>query len=225
MPEIHLAGITEPQESDWETASKCIAPQYGVVVVEMFDAPEARSGILMPDGRMKINPDIGTVLAAHDDIPIFPGDVVVVDGIHGKWMTGFTAGEYKAKRQVRIFGRAVRTDGKPSFVDWSSSILATMDWTKDIPLRPKEHWVLIDRGDVTTETEGGILLPEQIQSRPCKGKVLAKGGKAVDVHVGGTYLYMANTVRPVRGMKDSFRDVPKNVALVDSRMLLAEVWE
>lgn len=57
------------------------------------------------------------------------------------------------------------------------------------PLRPiGKHFAVIPQ-DVTTQTDGGILLPDVATDKPTRGTVVAIGQKVDNVQVGDTVLY------------------------------------
>lgn len=100
---IHTQVLSEP---DYETASANIRCQRNVVVVEMMPIPRRVGGILLGGvGDRSRRDDVGMVVACDPDCGYYPGQYVVCVYGTGQRMKNFWAGTYRAKCEVRIFGR------------------------------------------------------------------------------------------------------------------------
>lgn len=203
---IQIHGNDIP-EVDAEFACQFLAPYNGRTVVEMAPVPERQGVILIPqtDGiENRMRPDMGTVLAAGADIPLLPGDVVLVNHIHGKSISGFRAGEYVAEEEVRIYGRAAQSGGKVVKIHWADSILATLEWEEgtertvsSATLKPVLDRVVVRRSGKHHKTSGGIELTEASKFRDTKGVVVAVGPGCHEVKVGDKVIYMAQTTKGI----------------------------
>jgi co-chaperonin GroES (HSP10) len=205
---IQLPGRWAP-DIDAEFASQFLSPKPGVVVVEQWPEPgESAGGVLIAGtegSQWRLSPDAGTVLAAGPDVPLMPGDTVFFDHEHGKRISGFVAGDYETEREVRIFGRAAKTNGDTVIIPWEESILGEIDVDgndlRDARLLPYGDWVLVRRDPLHDQSEGGILLSQGATSRPSKGVVVAKGTKARDVEIGERVIYQARTTTNLQSFK------------------------
>lgn len=213
--------------ADYETASRHLLPLPGCTVVEMVPIPERSGEVLIANGQgaeWRIQPDVGTVLAAGSGVGLIPGDQVLVDHSHGKRLVNFYAGQYTAKQEVRMYGCACQSGGKAVVVPWFRSILATME---DEKLRASDYNVIIDRGDIVEQTDGGVYLPDNHTFRESKGVVVSAGAGCSPLEPGMTVFYMANLMKPLKGYfgyKDGEK-VPKNYGIVPFRGVLCQIIE
>lgn len=169
-------------------------------------------------------PDVGEVISAAPEIPIRFGTRVYLNPLHGKHIKGFAVFGRSLECEVRILGRAAVIGGGVAKVPWWRSIVAT-----DQSGEPRATWdnVIIDRGEIVKETEGGILLPEAATYRPSKGVVVSIGEHAArkhpDLKVGSVVYYIANSMIPMRGLKVGGEY--KNWGVITSDGILCEVLE
>jgi co-chaperonin GroES (HSP10) len=97
---------------DYESASRQIACEPGVVVVQMMPTPATWGGIqVCATTDSHIGCDIAQVLASDPRTGYKPGDYVVTNWDEGKKIAGFQAGSYRAKTNVVILGRSATSHG------------------------------------------------------------------------------------------------------------------
>lgn len=168
--------IKSKPDCDWQLAAENIGCLKGRVVVEMASADRMRGVLFMPDNVAdNLRPDIGTVIAKGDDVPLQLGDVVAVRGYDGTWRENFAAGDYIAKDQVRFYGVFVEWGcyGEPQASSWWESVIAVLGDKMEI----KEvlgDMVLVKRDPVLEEV-GGVFLTEDQEYRTNAGTVVKVG--------------------------------------------------
>lgn len=95
---------------DWKTASANIRAVDNVVVVEMMPMRKSANGVLIASIDDDYSrDDIGMVMAACPSTGLNPGTYVAVRHKTGISYENFSAGAYKARNEVRIFGRTQTT--------------------------------------------------------------------------------------------------------------------
>lgn len=184
---------------DWKFASECIQPKRGICVVEMLRAKEKIGGIYLPttvqmthydaDGvpHSGMEPSIGVVLQS--DEPFSPGQMVLVVDGDGLYLDGAVFGPYKAESEVRIYGRVHPKDTPDGYIEdfpLEESIVAIMEGTQFKQMTKRN--VLLRRDPSEEKSEGGIWLPDNAKTGPCKGTVVMSGPMA-SVKPGETVLY------------------------------------
>lgn len=218
---INCANAEESDHGVTQDESALFYPFDGCVVVAMGKYRENSIAFHLTEGD---TPDYGTVVASSPEIPLFFGDRVYVHPAHGKHMKGVRVNGRVIPSEVRMYGRAAVVGGKATKIEWWKSIMA-----KEDDGQPKATWdnVIIDRGDVIKETEGGILLTESSTYRPSKGVVVSIGEMAKrrhpDLREGSVVYYLANCMIPMRGLKVGEKYV--NWGVVPSDGILCEVLE
>jgi co-chaperonin GroES (HSP10) len=184
---LQLTNVRAP-EVDWRAASRHLRPLSGRVAVEML-LPEDRFGlILLPDSVAgNLRPDVGVVVGAGRDVPLEPGDLVIVRPYDGVWRVGFEAGEYRAKSELRTYGVFVPRGalGEAQLVEWWDSVVARLD--DAMTIRPLGKNTLIRRDPEVTQ-EGSILLATNSGYRTNIGTVVACG-PLCEIAVGNRVLY------------------------------------
>ena len=171
---------------DYVTASANIACLHGRVVVEMAPYSDKKGSIYLPD-KVAANDrsDVGIVLSAGRDSGLEPGDCVLVRPYDGSWRTGFNAGSYKAKGDVRMYGCFGRSQGEVELYDWSDSVLAILN--TDLSMTPLKRNLLIKR-DPTVTRDGSIYLPDVTVYRTNIGTVV-KTGRDCELSPGTRVVY------------------------------------
>ena len=171
---------------DYRTASANIACLHGRVVVEMAPFSDKKGSIYLPD-KVAANDrsDVGIVLSADPHSGLEPGDCVVVRPYDGSWRTGFNAGAYKAKGEVRMYGVFGRSQGEVELYDWSDSILAILH--TDLSMTPLRRNLLIKR-DAVVSRDRGLYLPDDAVYRTNIGTVV-KAGSDCELSPGARVIY------------------------------------
>ena len=181
--QIHLGTLPE---IDWQSASKHIKCMHGRVVIEMAPAETKRGVIYLPDKFARNErPDVGVVLAAGQDTGLVPGSCVVCRGGDGTWRSGFVAGGYEAKGEVRCFGVFGAFQGECELYDWSDSLVAILH--TDLSMTPLKKNLLIKR-DATVTQDGSILLSENATYRTNIGTIVNRGSDC-ELPIGTRVIY------------------------------------
>jgi co-chaperonin GroES (HSP10) len=166
-----------------ERAKAHLRPMASIVGVEMRPAPEELGGILLPEEVAdQFRADVGTVVASGDS-EVEPGDTVMVRYGDGKQIDGFACGGYQPKEQVRLYGIAGGNDdaNDAERVPWWDSVVAVQ----------REAWQptgdnVFVRRDPAPKQEGSIWLPDEEQTRPDTGTVVAVGPRLQWTFVDGS---------------------------------------
>ena len=115
-------------------AVKSMSARSGRIVVQMQPTPKRSGLILLPDTLNidhRLRPDIAQVICADPELPIKPGDHVVVNHAHGAHIEGFKAGNYQSAYETRIYGVTKCTGTNiPVKLAWHSSILGICNTVK-----------------------------------------------------------------------------------------------
>lgn len=226
---------------DWQTAELYLRAHPGKTIVEMAPVPKEHGGIFIANGQgheLTLRPDAGVVLAAGLGVPLTPGQVVLVNHTHGKWIDGFVAGPYQAENEVRVYGRAaVVKTGKCIDVPWHQSILAVAEgWPEggwNMPtIIPTHGKVLIRREGLVKRTANGLYIPDRVHHRSSKGRVVAVAPSAharltdqgmhgeLELKVGALVCYQAQTRRIIKAP-----DIESDLCLVDVDDILFEILD
>ncbi len=98
------------EEFDYKLADSVLLPEPGVVVAQHMPVPASWGGIhVVSTVDTKVEDDICQVLSAGSGTGLVPGQYILTKWNHGKKVTGFHSGPYRAKTAVRFFGRAIDT--------------------------------------------------------------------------------------------------------------------
>lgn len=216
----------EPRRLDdelYELLSASLLPYDGAVVVWMSRF-EVKDSELVGCYSQAETPDMGTVLAAGPGVPLLPGQQVLCRATHGKHLSGFKLRGRQLDGIVRMYGRAATTNGGATRIPWWESVPVMLDG--GCP-RATHRNVVIDRGEIITESEGGILYTQDSTYRPTKGTVVSIGSMAQkqfpELREGATVYYLANSMLPLKGFK--LGGEYKNYGVIDMDGILCEVVE
>ncbi len=203
-----------------------IRPLPGVVVVEMDEPRHKQGSLYLPDELQgKFRADSGTVIAVADNVPLVPGDRVLVSPYDGKWMTGFRSGGYRSNGEVRIYGRVALPGEAARVVPWTRSVRAvTSVEAEGIRIRPTGKNVLIRR-ETLHETMGGIMLTDEERYREPIATVLSVGPDCESgLTEGDRVIYLNGACKKAILADLEFgTDAEKNLALICEDGILTRI--
>jgi hypothetical protein len=214
---INCALFADPDEPVEADRALLFYPMPGCVVVQM-GTYRTTLAFSMMEGP---TPDYGMVLASGPGVPLAYGDRVFVHPAHGKHMAGVSIGGKTIPGEVHYYGRAAGSGGRPVKIAWWKSI--PILWAGE--MKATGNNVIVDRGPVVRETEGGILLPDDARYRSTKGCVVSVGPEAArrypDLKPGAVVYYLANCMLPLKGLVENGE--VRNWGVIDADGILCEV--